>query len=301
MTPLALVLVTISTFSHALWNFLGKRQNPETSFFTIAAMAGGIFLLPVLFVFRQIIPLIPAGIWGLILLTGACQSVYYAGLAGAYRHGQLSVAYPLVRATPAVLTPLVCLALNLGAPVSFWGYAGMLMVVLGCFCIPLDSFRQFRPANYFNMCCAMALLAACGTTGYSIIDSEILRFLRSLPSGMHPVEIAYVFLAFETMATFIILAIFTLVLPGKRNLRLLDRKNFWKPAVLTGLMICLTYGLVLAAMAYVSNVSYLVAFRELSIPLGALLGIFVQKEPAPAPKMIGMAAVMAGLVVVSLV
>ena len=31
MTPIALVLVTISTFSHALWNYLGKKLNPSAA------------------------------------------------------------------------------------------------------------------------------------------------------------------------------------------------------------------------------------------------------------------------------
>ena len=34
------------------------------------------------------------------------------------------------------------------------------------------------------------------------------------------------------------------------------------------------YGLVLAAMAYVPNVSYVAAFRQMSIPLGAILGVW---------------------------
>ena len=44
-----------------------------------------------------------------------------------------------------------------------------------------------------------------------------------------------------------------------------------------------TYGLVLASMAHVTNVSYAAAFRQLSIPLGAFLGIWLQKEPSPPP------------------
>jgi uncharacterized membrane protein len=58
--------------------------------------------------------------------------------------------------------------------------------------------------------------------------------------------------------------------------------------------------LVLVAMAYVTNISYLAAFRELSIPIGAFLGITLQKEPAFKPKMLGIGLVLAGLILVGL-
>ena len=54
-------------------------------------------------------------------------------------------------------------------------------------------------------------------------------------------------------------------------------------------------------MAYASNVSYVAAFRQLSIPLGALFGIAVQKEASTTTKLVGIGSVLTGLVLVSLV
>ena len=68
---------------------------------------------------------------------------------------------------------------------------------------------------------------------------------------------------------------------------------------MTGIGIYLTYGLVLVSMNYVTNVSYVAAFRQLSIPLGALLGIALLKEPRYPPKIIGVVIVFLGLVLVS--
>ena len=62
----------------------------------------------------------------------------------------------------------------------------------------------------------------------------------------------------------------------------------------------MTYGIVLWAMAYATDVSYIVAFRQLSIPLGALLGIMVLRESAPWPKICGVALAFAGLVLVAI-
>jgi len=53
-------------------------------------------------------------------------------------------------------------------------------------------------------------------------------------------------------------------------------------------------------MTYASNVSYIAAFRQLSIPLGALLGILVQKEPSYAVKLASIGIIFAGLILIML-
>lgn len=65
-------------------------------------------------------------------------------------------------------------------------------------------------------------------------------------------------------------------------------------------IIHLGYALVLIAMAFAENVSYVVGFRQLSIPLGAIVGILVLKEPSPVPKLAGVAIMFAGLVLIAM-
>jgi len=67
-----------------------------------------------------------------------------------------------------------------------------------------------------------------------------------------------------------------------------------------GLIIVATYGLVLTSMAYVTNVSYVAAFRQLSIPIGAVLGLTIQKEKGQLPKLVGIGVVFIGLILVGL-
>jgi len=52
-------------------------------------------------------------------------------------------------------------------------------------------------------------------------------------------------------------------------------------------------------MGFVKNISYVVAFRQLSIPLGALMGIIVLREPRFPPKLVGVAVLCAGLALVA--
>jgi len=69
-------------------------------------------------------------------------------------------------------------------------------------------------------------------------------------------------------------------------------------AVAAGLVITLGYSMVLVAMAYASNVSYIAAFRQTSIPLGAALGIIVEKEKPYPLKLLGVAVILGGLILV---
>ena len=70
------------------------------------------------------------------------------------------------------------------------------------------------------------------------------------------------------------------------------------PALGVGIGIYLAYGLVLISMAYVSDVSYVVAFRQLSVPLGALVGVWLLRERRSIPKALGVALAFAGVLLV---
>ena len=131
MTLLAFILVTISAFSHAFWNFLSKRQNPQAAFFLMATSASALLLLPLLFIFRAGLAAIPPLIWGLIAATGAVQALYYIFLAAAYRSGDLSHAYPLARSLPVVFVALVSGALGRGSQIHPLAYVGFAAVTAG--------------------------------------------------------------------------------------------------------------------------------------------------------------------------
>ncbi len=301
MPLIAIMLVSIAAVIHAFWNLLGKRQNPSAAFFWIASVAASVVLLPLLVRDWHVLALIPAPVWALIALSCVFETIYYAGLAGAYRNGDMSLAYPLARALPTVMITLCAIVLGIGKPLTPVGLVGIVAVALGCLILPLRSLRSMRRADYLNACCALAVVAAIGTTGYTVIDSESLRVLRSLPgSGLSTIEITLLYLALTSIGTAVFIGIFVAVYPTERQrLRLLVR-NGAGYAVVAGLVITVGYAMVLMAMSYASNVSYIGAFRQSSIPLGAALGILVQKEPLYRAKVIGTVIVLSGLVLVAL-
>lgn len=301
MTPIAIILVTISAFVHAFWNLLGKRQNPSTGFFLVASVFAALCFSPLLLVYRDAFTFIPGRVWLWLALTSLFEVIYYIGLAGAYRQGDMSVAYPLARAIPVILVALFTATFGLGKPLSLLGGIGILTVAIGCLILPQHSLRHLQLSNYLTLCCLLAGVAALGTTGYTLVDNQALFDLRSAPNiGLSEIEIAFFYLALESVFIAIVLGGYVMLSSYER----VELMKVWKTskgiALITGLLIMGTYGLVLAAMAYASNVSYIAAFRQLSIPLGAILGILVQKEPAYPPKLASIGIIFTGLVLIML-
>ncbi len=300
MSSLAIMLVILSAFIHAGWNLLSKRQHPSASFFLIASLAGALMLSPVLIVYgSMVVTDIPARIWLFLIASGFFLALYYISLAGAYRAGEMSVAYPLARSSPVIVVSVVTLMLGRGDQVSALCVAGIVLVVLGCFLIPLKRLGDLRLKNYCHPICGLALLAAIGTSGYSIVDDEALRLLRTrLAIGNTQTTLVYAGLEALSASAWLFLFV-VLRRSGRSSLNLLLRtqKRF---AVLAGVAIYFAYALVLISLAFADNVSYIVGFRQLSIPLGAILGIVILKEVPHGLKIAGVIVMFVGLILVAI-
>ena len=300
MTFFAFALVIVSAFAHALWNYISKRQNPSTAFFWMASVASSIVLLPFLFIFHAGLVAIPFTVWGLIVVTGAAQGLYYIFLAGAYRSGELSLGYPLARSLPVVLVALASLALGRGGQIQVMAYMGFVAVAAGCLILPLPKFNDFHIRHYLHTWVIFAVLATLCITLYTLIDDHALRTLRSFPE-LPLSNFGWVLLygELEGISISLFLTLFVLLRGSERRmLKQVDRSAWWT-AARTGLLISATYALILLAMAYVRNVSYLLAFRQLSIPIGAALGLLAGKVTVSYPKLVGIGVVVIGLVLIA--
>lgn len=302
MSWIAILLLITSAFTHALWNLISKRRSPTLAFFFLASVSAALTISPVLLIHSYLLPRIPPAIWGLVVITGVAQAVYFSGLAGAYRRGDLSLAYPLARALPVLTVAGISFLLGRGAEIHRFGLLGMLLISLGCVILPLPHFRRLRLQDYANAVYWMAVIAAIGTTGYTLIDDAVLRQLRLNPAlPLSTTGITLLFIACQTLSTAVMLGLFTLFRPGERQrlAGLLRTRSLLLTSLATGVVIMATYGLVLASMAYVRDVSYVAAFRQLSIPIGAVLGMTVQQEPRHRPKILGIVVISIGLLLVA--
>lgn len=301
MSLTAIILLIVAAVTHAGWNLLTKRQQPSASFFLAASMVGTVALFPLLIIHRNKLSEFPPEVWALLVITGCFMAVYYWSLAGAYQSGDMSIAYPLARSSPIIVVSVVMLVLRRTDQISIQCILGIVLVVGGCFLIPMQRFADIRLRNYLNATCMLALVAAFGTAGYSMVDDEALRQLRNVFGGrLNTLSITLTYACLQALSSSLWLAI----LIGSRHTGRLSFRQVMraskKTAILTGIGIYGTYALVLTSMAFVKNVSYVVAFRQLSILLGVGFGIMIMKEPPYRPKLVGVSIMFIGLILVGL-
>jgi len=301
MSSIAIILLVMSALTHAGWNFISKREHPTLSFYLVANIFGTLCVLPILYFYRSHIGMIPSAVWVYVSISGFCLAVYMALLAGAYRYGDLSIAYPIARSLPAVIVTAGAMVLGRDTNPGWPYFIGIIFVVGGCILLPLVSIRVFSFKKFINVSCLLAVLSALFISGYTIVDHEALRFLRERSGDFfNPVNATLIYMVLEAITSSIWKGILVLISPNERKNCKVVMREFKGAAALTGIGIYLTYGLVLASMNYVSNIGYVAVFRQLSIPLGAIFGILLLKESKYPPKILGIIMIFIGLVFVGL-
>ena len=301
MSTTATILLLISAFTHAGWNFISKKEHPTQAFYLTANTIGVICVLPILFFYGRVIPGIPRSVWVIVVLSGFFLAAYLQAMAGAYRNGDMSIVYPLARSLPVIFVFILALLTGPSQPPGGWVTAGTLLIIGGCVVLPLKVFGEFQPARYKSLGCLLAVLAAAGIAAYTFADDMALRHLRELPGKpFGPVEGTLVYMVLEGISCSLWQTVFVVFSGRDRRSMPEVLQSYLKPAAITGIGIYLTYGLVLLSMNYVSNISYVAAIRQLSIPLGALFGMVLLKESRYLPKITGIAVIFIGLVLTAI-
>jgi drug/metabolite transporter (DMT)-like permease len=300
MSGFTLLLVLLSAVTHASWNLAGKKAKPNLGYFWLASLWGLLLGLPLVLPFSHALLLsLTPSIWAWLLLSGLCQALYLWGLAEAYRRGELSALYPLIRSSPLILLLLGSVLLGTAERITGSAVVGITLIVAGCFFLPMQRFGDLRLSHYINAATCFALLAATATAGYSLIDDLATRAMRALPGNNLDsawVALLYVVLQAGSAALWLGLA---LLLPSQRR-QWAQLPGQLRSSLFTGVMMLLTYVLVVWAMAYARDVSYVVAFRQISIPIAVGLGIAVLDERLTRPKILGVLIVVLGLLLVVL-
>lgn len=159
MTLLVFSALLAAALLHAGWNAL-VRRDPDRSAATTAVAAGGVVVgLAV----APFLPPIEAAAIPFVLGSSCFHIVYYALIARAYRHADLSVAYPIMRGLAPVIVTVVGLAF-LGEYVGTLQFAGIVVVAAGIVALGLDGWRTARKGI------AAALLNAVVIAGYTLVD-----------------------------------------------------------------------------------------------------------------------------------
>ncbi len=170
MTGLAIALVLGAALIHASWNYLLKKSGGGIGFVWAFAALSSLLYAPVAVgvVIVQHFELTAQAL-AFIFASSILHTAYYLLLDQGYRHGDLSVVYPLARATGPFLTVLVAVAL-LGERPGIVALCGAALVIGGAFFLAASP-AKLREAGAARGI-AFALLTGCMIASYTVVDKQ---------------------------------------------------------------------------------------------------------------------------------
>ena len=258
MTATTALLLAIAL--HVTWNLLA-RHVPRQREFLWWALAGHLVLIGP----WAVLVLLAEARWDEVLLgciaaSAMALTVYFIGLRVAYRHAPVALAYPIARSSPLFIALVSVLVL--GEQLDAQGWLGIGVSTLGLMMLGRTAWR-----GDVRQALAPAMLAALGTTVYSLSDKIAVLHLPSLTSQLGYMSLGY--------------------LGAWLGLTVLLRREsgHWWPAerpsagiwLVGALSIGTSYALVIHAMATLSA-AYAVALSNGGIVIAALLSVFWFKE-----------------------
>src|ERR671929_1069638 len=147
---------------HATWNVLVKAgADKELETINIAVGSGLVALIAALF-----LPAPAPASWPWVAGSALVHILYFIFLAGAYRWGELSYTYPVMRGGGPMIVALVG-ALVLGEVLPLHATLGILLICVGI--LAFASGRHDRRATAFALSNALVIAA------YTLIDGQGAR------------------------------------------------------------------------------------------------------------------------------
>jgi drug/metabolite transporter (DMT)-like permease len=190
---------------------------------------------------------------------------YFSLVALAYRAGDLSYAYPIMRGVAPMLTA-VAAAFLINEPLTTGGKIGIVLLCLGILTLTSESWWSkksgFEPT-------AIALTNAVVISIYTIVDGIGLRLAGD--------PVSYIcWLLFLQPVLLLPYSFIT-----QRESFIARLKTRWRACFLGGVCTCASYGLALYAMAFIP-IALVAALRETSVIFGTIIAaIFLRERFGP--------------------
>lgn len=285
VTATVVTLLLVAALAHASWNAMlkGRRGEPlaASAGLCLTWVVGG---LP----FAAFVePPAPAA-YPFLAASVGLHVVYFALLVAAYRHGDLSVVYPIARGIPPLLVAVGGWVVA-GEGASWVSGLGIGLVTVGVLGLglrraPADKSESAQPSRRsVGLALATALLIA----GYTVVDGLGVR-----ASGHAAGYVVWLMTAHGAVFGLSALAI------GGRALR----AEVWarrQVAVVAGVLSAGGYAVALWAMTH-APLAYVAALRETSVVFAALIGARFLGEPLGRVRLIAAAVVASGVVAIEL-
>ena len=273
LAPQVLLAVLIGALLHASWNALVKSSTDKTLDTALIHVLCSLFALPVCWY----VGLPDPQVWPYIGTSLLVHVAYYFALAGAYRHGDLSLAYPLMRGTAPVLVALSSFVV-LGEVLTPLAWMGVLGVSAGLLCLGAGG-AVLRQKNALAFALSNAVLIAI----YTVVDAKGARL-----SG-HVLQYAALLFALDGWPFAL------LVLWHRKGAVMPYVRGRWRLAACGAGASLASYSIALWAMT-VAPVALIAALRETSVLFAALLGAWLLKEPWTRIRVFGTVFILMGVI-----
>lgn len=294
MTLLGIVLVLLSSCCHATWNLLSKSDGDPISFLLRALYYSALVYFP-LFAVGQFYVEYSRVYVCCVVSSGFLTGLYFFTLGKAYFHGHMSVAYPIARTFPILVVTWAGLFFD--TVPSAQGFAGIGLIVGGCFLLPMRKFAAgpdgFSLGNFRNWSCFWAVITALLTSLFSVIDKFAASEVTYSSAGVgFASKINYVYIQNAVAWLTVMLVTKLTRLPLKAHIKK-------RRAIPAGAIFLVSYSLIVIALTS-DPVAYVVSFRQMSIVITAVLSMIYIERDFSLPRLVGIVVIFAGVVLVGL-
>lgn len=270
--------VLLAALLHASWNAMIKGGS-DVLLDTATIVAGaGLLALPVLF----IVPLPHPASWPYIVASIATHLAYYFLMVNAYRTGELSLVYPLMRGVAPLITAVLGIIWLRELPEAI-SWLGMLMISLGVIALALRPADKAPVLAGHGRAVGFALANAAVIAVYTIIDGTGARLAGD--------PWAYIVWLFVLDA--IPFSIYMLATRRRTFVTALAERR-WHGLIGGGLSAG-AYAISVWAMTK-APVALVASLRETSVLFATLIGARLLKEKLTARRWAGVGAVVIGVV-----
>jgi drug/metabolite transporter (DMT)-like permease len=271
MESTASLLILVSGLAHAIVNAIVKAGQDKMSGRALLDGFSALLIAPVAF----FVPL-PTHAWGWLFASWFAHALYIGTLIKSFEQSDMTVAYPIARGLAPMLAAAGAVALFHEA-ITWLVALGIALIAVGLMFIGA-SHTMKRSALLWAM-----LTGACVAI-YTVIDAQGVRAA--------PTAASYIVWTFLMMGG----GIGAVYAVWRGKAFFVSAAGQWRPGLAAGTLSIVSYGLALLALR-LGATPRLAALRETSILFAAVIAVIFLRERLSRHRLIGIAAIAAGAVV----
>jgi drug/metabolite transporter (DMT)-like permease len=266
--------VLLAALLHASWNAMIKGGDDVLLDTAVIVAGAGLVALPFLF----LVPLPASESWPYIGTSVAVHIAYYYLMINAYRSGDLSLVYPLMRGVAPLITGVLGIFTLREMPVAF-NWLGMLLISAGVIALALRTVHHSPSTRAVGFALTNALVIAI----YTIVDGTGARLAGD----------AWAYIVWLFVLDAIPFTAYMVIRHRAKFVDALHRRRV--RGLMGGALSAAAYAISVWAMTK-APVALVASLRETSVLFATLIGARLLKEHLTPRRWAGVAAVLVGVI-----